>query len=47
MDTLLELKNISKSFPGVKALEQVSFSVDRGQVHVLVGEKWSRQINID
>lgn len=38
MDTLLELKNISKSFPGVKALEQVSFSVDRGQVHVLVGE---------
>lgn len=34
----LELKNISKSFPGVKALDDVSFSVDEGSVHVLVGE---------
>lgn len=35
---VLELKNISKSFPGVKALDQVSFSVEEGTVHVLVGE---------
>lgn len=34
----LELRNISKSFPGVKALDDVSFSVDAGSVHVLVGE---------
>lgn len=37
METILELQNISKSFPGVKALDHVSFSVEKGQVHVLVG----------
>ena len=35
---VLELKNISKSFPGVKALDEVTFSVEEGTVHVLVGE---------
>ena len=34
----LELRHISKSFPGVKALSDVSFSVKQGEVHVLVGE---------
>lgn len=34
----LELKHISKSFPGVKALDDVSFAVEEGTVHVLVGE---------
>ena len=34
----IELKNISKSFPGVKALDNVSFTVYEGEVHVLVGE---------
>ncbi len=38
MEKILELKNVSKSFPGVKALDNVSFSVAKGQVHVLVGE---------
>lgn len=38
MDNILELKNISKSFPGVRALDGVSFSVEKGQVHMLVGE---------
>lgn len=38
MDYILELKNISKSFPGVRALDGVSFSVKKGQVHMLVGE---------
>lgn len=38
MERILELKNISKSFPGVKALDGVGFSVEKGQVHVLVGE---------
>ena len=37
-DNILELKNISKSFPGVKALDDVSFSIERGTVHALVGE---------
>jgi len=32
------MEGISKSFPGVKALDNVSFSVNRGEVHGLVGE---------
>lgn len=36
--TVLELKNISKSFPGVKALQDVSLTFEAGKVHVLVGE---------
>jgi ABC-type sugar transport system ATPase subunit len=38
MTALLELDNISKSFPGVKALEDVHFATEAGQVHALVGE---------
>ena len=35
---LLEMKQISKSFPGVKALEQVDFFVKPSSVHALMGE---------
>jgi ribose transport system ATP-binding protein len=35
---LLELKGISKEFPGVKALDNVSFPVWPGEVHMLLGE---------
>ena len=38
MSVLLEFKNISKSFPGVKALDGVSFTARRGEVTALVGE---------
>ena len=34
----LMVKNINKSFPGVKALDNVSFAVKKGTVHVLCGE---------
>ncbi len=37
-DVLIDFKNISKSFPGVKALKEVSFNIKRGEVHALVGE---------
>lgn len=37
-DILLEMKNISKEFPGVKALDNVSLTVKRGTVHALMGE---------
>ena len=37
-DTILEFSNITKSFPGVKALDEISFSVKKGTVHALVGE---------
>ncbi len=35
---LVELKNISKTFPGVKALENVGFSIEEGEIHALIGE---------
>ena len=37
-DYILEMKNITKEFPGVKALDRVSFQVKRGEIHALVGE---------
>jgi putative multiple sugar transport system ATP-binding protein len=37
-DVILEMRNISKVFPGVKALNNVSFSVRQGEIHALVGE---------
>jgi ribose transport system ATP-binding protein len=35
---MLEIRNISKSFPGVKALDNVSLSFRPGEIHALVGE---------
>jgi len=35
---ILEMKNIVKEFPGVKALKDVSFRVATGEIHCLVGE---------
>ena len=35
---LLEMRGITKRFPGVLALSEVDFDVRRGEVHVLVGE---------
>ncbi len=35
---ILELRSISKFFPGIKALDQVSFDVFSGEVHMLLGE---------
>ena len=35
---ILEMKNITKTFPGVKALDNVNFQVEEGEIHALVGE---------
>ncbi len=37
-DTILEMKNITKEFPSVKALSDVSLTLRRGTVHALMGE---------
>lgn len=37
-EILLEMKNITKTFPGVKALDQVNLQVREGEIHALCGE---------
>ncbi|HEX2985328.1 MAG TPA: ATP-binding cassette domain-containing protein [Caproiciproducens sp.] len=37
-DYILEMNDITKEFPGVKALDTVNFKVKRGEIHCLVGE---------
>ncbi|MGY4691343.1 multiple monosaccharide ABC transporter ATP-binding protein [Salibacterium sp. K-3] len=36
--TILEMNNITKTFPGVTALEDVNIKVNKGEIHALVGE---------
>ena len=38
MDTILEMKHIVKTFPGVRAVDDVSISVKKGEVYALLGE---------
>ncbi len=38
MSALLEMRSITKTFPGVKALDEVSLTVREGEIHALVGE---------
>ena len=38
MSNILEMHNITKEFSGVKALNNVTFTVERGEIHALVGE---------
>ena len=35
---LLEIRGLSKSFPGVKALDSIDFTLRRGEIHALMGE---------
>ncbi len=38
MSTILEMRNITKEFPGVKALSDVQLSVESGEIHAICGE---------
>jgi len=38
MDTLLEMRAITKEFPGVKALDTVNLTVQKGEIHAICGE---------
>ena len=37
-DVILKINEISKNYPGVKALNKVSFEVERGKIHAICGE---------
>lgn len=37
-DIVLSMRNISKAFPGVKALQNVDFTLRKGEIHALMGE---------
>ncbi len=37
-NAILSVRGVTKMFPGVKALDEVSFEVNRGTIHALVGE---------
>ncbi len=37
-DIILEMRGITKTFPGVKALENVNLKVRRGDIHAICGE---------
>jgi simple sugar transport system ATP-binding protein len=41
LSAFLEATNISKAFDGVQALDNVSVSIDAGEIHCLVGENGS------
>lgn len=38
MDNIVSFNHITKTFPGVKALKDVSFSIRKGEIHALLGE---------
>ena len=38
MTAIMEMRGISKSFPGVKALKDVNLTVQAGEIHAICGE---------
>ena len=37
-DIILDIRNVTKEFPGVVALDDVSFQIKRGEIHGICGE---------
>ena len=46
-DSVLEMRHIYKTFPGVKALQNVDFTLKKGEIHALMGENGARKIHSD
>ena len=42
-EEILRMTNITKRFAGITALDRVEFSCNKGEVHILAGEKWCRK----
>ena len=38
MEKYIEFEHIGKTFPGQKALDDVSFSIRKGEIHAIIGE---------
>ena len=38
MPTLLRIKNVSKYFPGVKALDNITMDIEKNEIHAICGE---------
>ena len=41
---ILQMEHITKTFPGVKALDDVTFQVKKGEIHALVGENGAENL---
>ncbi len=37
-NTILKIERVSKHYPGVQALKDVSFTIDKGEIRALIGE---------
>ncbi len=46
-DLALEVNGATKIFGGVTVLDHVNFSLRKGEVHILIGEKWRRKVDFD
>lgn len=46
-NVVLEMRDISKNFTGVRALSHVDFTLRKGEIHALMGRKRCRKIYVD
>ena len=44
-ENILEMRNITKLFPGVRALDDVNLQVKKGTIHALVGGERRRKVH--